>query len=137
MKRVVKASEDVNHISGVHIVDSKSQFGGYVKDRTWSGTKSELLSLLAAKSGRYVANSEDRFIIILAHSNISHSMIDEVTSTDNFYEAEEWAEDWIDSNSHKPAREFVMRNFYYASVVDTLRGREIFYDRQEGKVKEW
>lgn len=136
MKRIIKASE-APEISGVHIIDSRASIGsGFVDDKTWSGTKAQMLNKLAQICQEYYANAQDRFIIILAQSNIAHTTVKACTSSDDFYEAEEMTQDWLDVSTHAPAREWAMTNTYYASIVDSLRGREIFYDRVEGSSEE-
>lgn len=128
MKRYIHASDDTEKIiSGVHcIVESK--YGGFVNDKVFNGTKSQLLNKAAQLFEEYVANPEDRFIVLLCKSNISYTEWSVCTSSDDFYEAEEIASDWVDPNKQPVARESIMQLHYYASVVDTVRCREIFYD---------
>lgn len=134
MKRMIKATKSNDVISGIHCIER--MYGGGFGNTIFSGTKSELLSKAAKLFENYYANPEDRFIILLCRSNIGHTYWETCTSSDDFYEAEEMASDWVDPNKQPVAREAVMENHYFASIVDTVRNREIFYDNAWQRTEE-
>lgn len=114
-------------IKGIHLmyVDNNRILDS---SKTFTGIKAKLLSEAARKYEEYYACPEDRHIVLLGTSDKADTFTFHCcTSSDELYDAEEIANDWI-AVGNSTANEYVREHTNYASIVDTVKCKEIFYE---------